>query len=311
VSHDSTANTHLDAHDMADGIRWSQVTSRSQAAEGQFLYGVKSTKIFCRPTCKARLPRRANVDFYDTPEQAQAAGYRACKRCQPLLPVYRPEADKIQKSCDFMESLPEDAPLPGLERLAKEAGLTKHHFHRLFKRETGLTPREYAIARRRQTRSDTAESSVSSVSSVAIPVTPYVNNPQTPVIVDEELFCGASIVGWELLDDIEFPPCQELREMVIYYNIVATTYGLLLVAFRDGQVCKLELGTTRQELTDGLEEDYPMNCYIHSDVEMASAEDADAFRDQTKMLIDGLENPCGKLLDVPLLLPSLGSNGMS
>jgi methylphosphotriester-DNA--protein-cysteine methyltransferase len=284
---------------MADGARWSQVVARAATADGMFLYGVKSTKCFCRPTCKARLPRRANVIFFDSPEQAQAAGYRSCKRCQPLLPVYRPEADKIQKACDFLDSLPDHAPLPGLERLAREAGLTKHHFHRLFKRETGLTPREYAISRRADNNSE------ATTSSVMTPITPFAVDSIASEIVRDEGNLGAMFDrDQDPFADLKMPSSQEVRDMFIYYQITATTYGSLLVAFHNRNVCMLELGS-EQELTECLEEEYPVDLYIHSPISVAP--EADTFSQQVQSFIEGLEKPCGKLLSVPLRLRLLGS----
>ncbi|KAK5171818.1 uncharacterized protein LTR77_003454 [Saxophila tyrrhenica] len=281
---------------MADGPRWSQIVARSTSAD--FIYGVKSTKIFCRASCGARLPRRANVEFFDDAVCAEAAGYRACKRCKPLLPVYRPEAEKVQKACDLLDGLPHDAPLPGLDRLAKEAGLTKHHFHRLFKRETGLTPRGYALAKRQGSQSDTTGSSA------LTPVTPLEIEFQTPSIHDDEMVGDASSLGCDLFDDFQLPSSQELRDMIIYYDILATSYGPLLVAFHDRKVCKLELGTD-EELMARLDEEYPALLYIHSGIHQAPQQDANAFHEQIDTIITALENPCGKLLDVPLgfLLP--------
>ncbi|EMC95816.1 hypothetical protein BAUCODRAFT_44242, partial [Baudoinia panamericana UAMH 10762] len=126
--------------------RWQAVVDKDKTFDGAFVYAVKTTGIFCRPVCKARLARRSNVDFYDSASNAVEAGFRACKRCQPQLAAFDPTAGSIAKVCSILQSLPPDSPSPRLESLAKQAGLTKHHFHRLFKRETGLTPREYALS---------------------------------------------------------------------------------------------------------------------------------------------------------------------
>ncbi len=180
--------------------KWTSVFSRDPQADGHFVYAVKTTRCFCRPTCKARLPRRSNVEFFDTPAQAQAAGYRACKRCQPLLPSYTPELDKIRKACNLLDALPNDAALPSLDRLSEEAGLTKYHFHRLFKRATGVTPRQYALCRRSKATNEP------SISQIAIfqPAPICDEELRTLDVVEEEL----SFVfdpSWDIFDEMPIP----------------------------------------------------------------------------------------------------------
>ncbi|GIZ45603.1 hypothetical protein CKM354_000876200 [Cercospora kikuchii] len=134
-----------------DSTRWHAVRTKDPKADGQFVYCVKTTRIYCRPVCKARLARYSNVEFFDTGSEAVAAGYRACKRCRPELEVFVPQADQaIERICKKLDALPEDATVPSLEILAKEAGLTKYHFHRSFKKATGFTPREYLGFSRRE-----------------------------------------------------------------------------------------------------------------------------------------------------------------
>ena len=139
----------------------------------------------------------------------------------------------------MLQALPESAPLPGLERLAKEAGLTKHHFHRLFKRETGLTPREFALATRRESQSETSDSANMTPMT---PITPFSNSTSTPLITDEELFVFPDADDM-IMEELKKTSSADFGTFVVYYSIVETTYGLFLVAFHDHQICKLELGT--------------------------------------------------------------------
>jgi hypothetical protein len=213
-----------------------------------------------------------------------------------LLASYTPEADKIKKACDMIKTLPVDAPLPGLERLAKEAGLTKHHFHRLFKRETGFTPREYAIATRRESLSEPSDSSAG-VTPIT-PFTPSTMNDGTPLIIDEELFAFTS--PDHLTPDQMKQASEGLNMFVIFYNIIETTFGLLLVAFQNGQVCKIELGNSEMELLESLELAFPPLYHLHSPMELASAAEAAAFQQQTDAVVEALEQPSGKVLDVPV-----------
>lgn len=126
---------------MSAAARWQAVVSRDRSAD-KFVYGVLTTRIYCRPCCPARLARRANVIFYDTPSQAQADGFRPCKRCKPE--AVNPQQQLIQRACASIESETKAGLKPRLQRLAEEANLTPSHFHRVFKRTLGVTPGQYA-----------------------------------------------------------------------------------------------------------------------------------------------------------------------
>ena len=126
--------------------RWQAVQTRNNLADGFFVYAVRSTKIYCRPICKARLARRANVRFYDTPELARQDGFRACKRCKPDELGLMPEDMAVRKIRAFVAAR---AARGGEGRLslgdmARRTGMSKWHFHRVFKRCVGVTPVEYA-----------------------------------------------------------------------------------------------------------------------------------------------------------------------
>lgn len=136
--------------------RWQAVINRDANVD-RFVYGVLTTRIYCRPSCPARLARRANVTFYDTPPQAEAAGFRPCKRCKPE--AANPQQAVIQKACATIESEIRAGLKPKLQRLADEANLTPSHFHRTFKKALGVTPGQYAArmldsCRRRREISD-------------------------------------------------------------------------------------------------------------------------------------------------------------
>ena len=124
--------------------RWTQVMARSLGADGKFVYAVKSTGIFCRPSCPSRRPRREQVEFFDSPQQAEQAGYRACRRCSPLNS--NQQLAKIEAACRFIERNL-DVTL-SLEQVAHQAGLSPFHFQRLFKRTLGISPRQYQQAQR-------------------------------------------------------------------------------------------------------------------------------------------------------------------
>jgi AraC family transcriptional regulator of adaptative response/methylated-DNA-[protein]-cysteine methyltransferase len=131
---------------LGDEDRWAAVLRRDRDADDAFFYSVRSTGVYCRPSCAARRPRRENVAFHATREDAERAGFRPCKRCQPDRPALaQRHAAAISRACRAIES--SDAP-PRLDALARAAGMSRFHFHRLFKAATGVTPRDYAAAQR-------------------------------------------------------------------------------------------------------------------------------------------------------------------
>jgi AraC family transcriptional regulator of adaptative response/methylated-DNA-[protein]-cysteine methyltransferase len=129
--------------------RWDAVVARDRSADGAFYYSVKTTGVYCRPSCAARLPNPKNVQFHATPADAERAGFRPCKRCRPdRPPLQAQQAAQIAESCRLIETADET---PDLAGLANAAGLSPSHFHRVFKAVTGLTPRGYATAHRTAT----------------------------------------------------------------------------------------------------------------------------------------------------------------
>ncbi|HEV2677562.1 MAG TPA: bifunctional DNA-binding transcriptional regulator/O6-methylguanine-DNA methyltransferase Ada [Aliidongia sp.] len=130
----------------SDEARWQAVCDRNRAADGQFYFAVATTGVYCRPNCAARQPRRENVRFYDTIAAAEAAGFRACKRCRPTgKSIEQTQADAVQRACRMIDEA--ETP-PTLNVLAEAVGMSPFHFHRVFKAVLGLTPKDYAAARR-------------------------------------------------------------------------------------------------------------------------------------------------------------------
>jgi AraC family transcriptional regulator, regulatory protein of adaptative response / methylated-DNA-[protein]-cysteine methyltransferase len=129
-----------------DDARWEAVRRRDRSADGAFCYAVRTTGIYCRPSCAARLPRRDNVEFHADAAAAEKAGFRPCKRCQPNAqgPLAR-QAAVVARACRQIEQAEE---LPRLDELARAAGMSAFHFHRVFKAATGVTPKAYADAHR-------------------------------------------------------------------------------------------------------------------------------------------------------------------
>ncbi|NMM29350.1 MAG: bifunctional DNA-binding transcriptional regulator/O6-methylguanine-DNA methyltransferase Ada [Glaciimonas sp.] len=128
--------------------RWAAVVARRPEADSTFYYSVKSTGVYCRPSCAAKLARPENVRFHVSCADAELAGFRPCKRCKPDQPsLLEQYAVKVIAACRIIET---SQSVPGLQELAKRVGVSPYHFHRLFKQATGLTPRGYAAAQREQ-----------------------------------------------------------------------------------------------------------------------------------------------------------------
>ncbi|QZD68748.1 bifunctional DNA-binding transcriptional regulator/O6-methylguanine-DNA methyltransferase Ada [Pseudomonas sp. 3-2] len=129
-----------------DDPRWAAVVARDPRADSQFVYAVKTTGIYCRPSSLARLPKPQNVEFFDTAEEAEAAGYRPSRRVsKDQTEVAAQHAATVAAACRQIEA---SDSLPALNDLAETAGLSAFHFHRVFKAATGLTPKGYAAAHR-------------------------------------------------------------------------------------------------------------------------------------------------------------------
>ena len=142
----TVANKEILATATVNDPRWASVVARDSSADGKFVYSVKTTGVYCRPSCAARAARPENVRFHANRADAERAGFRPCKRCKPDQPsLVEQHAAKVAEICRLIE---EAETVPRLEELARRAGLSTYYFHRVFKAATGLTPRAYAAAHR-------------------------------------------------------------------------------------------------------------------------------------------------------------------
>lgn len=142
----TVVNKEILATATVNDPRWSSVVARDPAADGKFVYSVKTTGVYCRPSCAARPARPENLRFHATCADAERAGFRPCKRCKPEQPsLAEQHAAKVAGICRLIEKA---EVVPTLGELAECAGLSTYHFHRIFKAATGLTPKAYAAAHR-------------------------------------------------------------------------------------------------------------------------------------------------------------------
>lgn len=140
-----SSKTALRAATTTGDPRWAAVVARDPAADGRFFYSVKTTGVYCRPSCASRTARPENVEFHATAAAAERAGFRPCKRCKPDQPGG--QVARVAELCRLIERAEQ---APTLATLAQHVGLSPWHLHRVFKAVTGLTPRVYAAAQRAQ-----------------------------------------------------------------------------------------------------------------------------------------------------------------
>jgi methylphosphotriester-DNA--protein-cysteine methyltransferase len=137
ILHKHTGNNASDQPDS----RWQAVLGRDKEFDGEFVYAVKTTGVYCRASCPSRVAKRGNVAFFDTTIEAQAAGFRACKRCNPDgVSLEHARNAAVNAACDFLKATSGNV---ALTTLAERASMSAHHFHRVFKSITGVTPKAY------------------------------------------------------------------------------------------------------------------------------------------------------------------------
>ncbi|MGB3211471.1 MAG: bifunctional DNA-binding transcriptional regulator/O6-methylguanine-DNA methyltransferase Ada [Desulforhopalus sp.] len=225
----------------SDDIRWENLIMRKAAGGDSFYYGVRTTGIFCRCGCASRLPNRENVEFFDTSKDAENAGYRPCKRCCPGAPSGHDKREQIViQACRKIEQA--EAPLK-LHELAAETGMSPGHFHRLFKKIVGITPKQYA-AKEQSTRLQKSLKTGQSVTE-AIYDAGYSSTSRAYEKSQDRLAMTLGVYK------------RGGRGLAIHYCIAECSLGLLLVAVTDRGVCAIEFGDDNDSLSGQLQESFP------------------------------------------------------
>jgi AraC family transcriptional regulator of adaptative response/methylated-DNA-[protein]-cysteine methyltransferase len=271
---DMSTKTEMLAAATVSDPRWAAVVARDRGADGKFFYSVETTGVYCRPSCAARTARPENVRFHLTAEDAERAGFRPCRRCKPdQLPLAEQHAARVAELCRLIENADE---MPGLEELAKHAGLSIYYLHRVFKAVTGLTPKAYAAAHR--ARRLRAELDRSTTVTEAIYGAGYGSNGRFYEKSDE-------VLGMTPTNYRAGGANTEIR-----FAIGECSLGSILVAASRRGVCAILLGDDPDRLARDLQDQFPRANLIGGDAE---------FEQLVSKVVGFVEAP-GLGLDLPL-----------
>ncbi|HEX8141350.1 MAG TPA: bifunctional DNA-binding transcriptional regulator/O6-methylguanine-DNA methyltransferase Ada [Pyrinomonadaceae bacterium] len=239
---------------IEDDIYWQAVEARDARFNGVFVYGVRSTGIYCKPSCPARRPRRQQVVFFRSAEDAEASSLRACLRCKPRDPAAPdPRAEMVQRVCRSIEAR-DGGSAPSLEELGVEFGVSPHHLQRTFKKFTGITPRQYAAAHRLKL----FKSKVKEGEDV------------TTAIYDAG-YGSSSRLYEKASEQLGMTPAAYRRKgegMNISYAIADCHLGRLLVAATERGVCSVQFGDGDKELEAALCAEYPAAFIMRDDSQL-------------------------------------------
>ena len=251
---------------IPEDARWEAVRTRDRRADGQFVFAVLTTGIYCRPGCPSRMPRRENVRFFQRSEDAAKAGFRPCKRCRPDGASLRQrQTEAIARACRLIREAEEP---PSLVTLAEATGISRYHFHRLFKEIVGMTPKQYAAA----DRSERVRRGLGRSSSV------------TEAIFDAGF--NSSSRFYEAADRTLGMAPRAYRDggmgMTIRYAVSTCSVGEMLVAATERGVCAIHFGDDTNALIRQLQDRFP-----RADLQG----DDTAFQSAVAQVVDFVEAP--------------------
>ncbi len=269
----STTNERLAAATVSDP-RWAAIATRDTSADGSFWYSVRTTGVYCRPSCAARLPRPENVAFHATREDAERAGFRPCRRCRPEAPpLSEQHADTVAAACRRIESAEST---PDLASLASAAGMSPHHFHRVFKAVTGLTPRAYAAAHRAQR----VRAALDATDTVTAAIYDAGYQSSGRFYEDAAGVLGMTPSDWRAGG----------ANTAIRFAVGQCSLGAILVAASARGICAITLGDDPDELVRDLQDRFPRAELVGGDA---------AFEGVVAKVVGFVEAP-GLGLDLPL-----------
>lgn len=218
---------------------WQAVCDRDGNYDGVFVYAVRSTGVYCRPSCPSRRPGRGQVTFFAAPDAAEAAGFRACKRCTPR--ASDPQAEIVTRACRYIDEHLDSAPT--LADIGTHVGMSPYHLQRVFKRVMGISPREYADHRRLQRFKDRVRAG--DEIATAIYDSGYGASSRLYEKADQSLGMTPATYG------------KGGAGMDIFYTISDSPLGRVLIAITERGVCGISLGHDDAELEQFLLNEYP------------------------------------------------------
>ncbi len=231
--------------------RWEALVGRNSEADGAFFYGVKTTRIYCRPACASRLPNRENVLFFDSYTAAENAGFRACKRCQPQINL--PRQQKVEMIANICKQIESSEDSISLEKLATTAGFSPFHFQRLFKEIVGISPKQYEMAlRAKKVRHELAGNSsiTQAVYNAGFRASSSFYNQATEILGMQPMDYRKGGTG-----------------VTIRYAVKPSDLGWVLVAATEGGICAIQFSDDSKTAIAQLQECFPKALFSANDPE--------------------------------------------
>ncbi len=258
-----------------DEERWQRFSNRDRQYDGDFVVAVRTTGIYCRPSCPARRPKRENVAFYDLPEAAEYAGFRACKRCRPAsAEPHDPDQHLIRAICKAIADM--DDSIPTLDELSATTGVSPHHLQRRFKAVMGVSPRAYADEiRRRRVRSLLREGT-----GVADALYGAGYGSSSRLYENAESWLGMTPASY----------AKGGKGARMHYAITDTPLGRMIVAATDRGISFLGFGDDDQALESELRGDFP---------DAVIERDAGPLREMVSVILDNFDHQVPRA-DLPL-----------
>lgn len=257
---------------METEIFWQAVKNNDARFNGAFVYGVNSTKIYCKPSCTSKLPKRENVRFFDSGKQAEDKGFRSCLRCKPKSEAANPRIEAIIRACELLEA--EESVT--LENLSSKLNLSQAHLQKLFKEIIGVSPKKYAKAKRLEKFKNEIK-----------------KGSDVTNAIYEAGFGSSSRLYENVSEKIGMTPKTYAKggeNMKIDYTVTESELGKMLVARTEKGVCAVTFGDDEKILTENLQKEYK-NARL--------TENNTKLKDYVRAILENLEG-ANKTLDLPL-----------
>ena len=239
---------------LTEDAHWQSVLARDPASDGEFVFAVSSTGVYCRPSCASKRPRRQNVTFYRTPLEAERAGFRACLRCRPQSATKANSRERTVKAiCRYIEQHL-DEPIT-LSHLGKEFRQSPFHLQRTFKSVLGITPKEYANTRRMKDFRQSLKAGHSVTRAM-----------------HEAGYSSSSRLYSRTASELGMDPAKYRRGAIaapIRYTCADSPLGRILIAATDKGICSIQFADSDEELEQGLKQEFPFASRRRDDEGMA------------------------------------------